>query len=436
MLDIKIIRNNPDLVKNAVEKKKTWADIDRFLKINSRLVELRQELDSLRSIKNKVSKKIPTLSWEEKEKVLIEMKEVSNKTKKLESEQSLLEKEFKEIHKKIPNLISEEVPVWKDEEDNIVIKKVWDLKNYDFEVKDHHDLWESLDLIDKKKASEVTWARFYYLKWDLVLLEYALINFTFSVLTSEEKLRGIIKENNLSVSSKPFVPIIPPLMVNYETMEKMWRLHPMDDRYCHPEDNQVLIGSAEHALGPIHMNETLKEADLPKRYFANTPAFRREAGTYWKDARGIFRVHQFNKIEMESFTVPENWLEEQKFIVAIQEYLVKSLWLPYQLINICTWDMWKPDYRQFDIETYFPWQKAYRETHTSDYMTDFQSYSLNTKIERKDGRKEYVHMNDATAFALWRIMAAIMENNQTSDWFIKVPDVLISFMWGKNFIWK
>ena len=187
-----------------------------------------------------------------------------------------------------------------------------------------------------------------------MLLEYALINFTFSVLTDEKILSEIIKENNLKVSSKPFVPVSPPLMVNYDTMEKMGRLHPMDDRYCHPEDKQVLIGSAEHSLGPIHMNEVLKEADLPKRYFASTPAFRREAGTYGKDTRGIFRVHQFNKIELESFTVAEEGLEEQKLIIAIQEYLVQSLDLPYRLVDICTGDIGKPDFRQFDIETYFP----------------------------------------------------------------------------------
>jgi seryl-tRNA synthetase len=215
-------------------------------------------------------------------------------------------------------------------------------------------------------------------------------------------------------------------------MEKMGRLYPMDDRYCHPEDKQALIWSAEHTLGPIHMWETLKEEDLPIRYFANTPAFRREAGTYWKDSRWIFRVHQFDKIEMESFTISDKWEEEQKFIVCIQKYLVEKLWLPYQLINICSWDIWKPDYRQFDIECYFPWQNSYRETHTSDYMTDFQSYSLWIKVERKNWKKENVHMNDATAFALSRILACIMENYQTKEWNIKIPEILIPYMWGKK----
>jgi seryl-tRNA synthetase len=143
-------------------------------------------------------------------------------------------------------------------------------------------------------------------------------------------------------------------------------------------------------------------------------------------------VHQFDKIEMESFTTSDLWSEEQKFFVAIQEYLVNSLWLPYRVMNICSWDTGKPDYRQFDIECYFPGQKAYRETHTSDYMSDFQAYSLNTKVERINWEKEYVHMNDATAFALWRIMAAIMENYQTIEWRIIIPEVLRPFMWWRE----
>jgi seryl-tRNA synthetase len=360
------------------------------------------------------------------------MKLLWDEIKELESNLSPMEEEFKLLHRGVPNFLHAEIPEWKDDTENVVLRKGWEIKKFDFEVKDHHDIWEQKDFIDKKKAAEVTGARFYYLKWDLVLLQYAIVNFTFSVLTNENILKEIIKENNLKVSSKPFSPIIPPLMVSYSTMEKMWRLHPMDDRYCHSEDKQALIWSAEHTLGPIHMWETLKEEDLPLRYFANTPAFRREAWTYWKDTRGIFRVHQFDKIEMESFTTSDTWEEEQKFIVAIQEYLVKQLGLPYQVMNICTWDIWKPDYRQFDIECYFPWQKAYRETHTSDYMTDFQSYSLNTKIERKDWTKENAHMNDATAFALWRIIAAVMENYQTAEGNVKIPEILVPFMWGKT----
>ena len=432
MLDIKLIRKDPDLVKYSIEKRWMKVDIDRFLFLDKEIVSLKQKIDELRAVKNKVSKEIPLLEKNIRAEKIEEMKSLWDELNQFESKLRIYEEEFDKIHRTIPNLLNPNVPDWKDDTENISLKKVGEIKSYDFEVKDHHDLWEQKDLIDKKKAAEVTWARFYYLKWDLVLLQYAVINFTFWVLTDGKILKKIIDDNNLKVSSKPFKPIIPPLMIGFETMDKMWRLHPMEDRYCHPEDSQALVWSAEHTLWPIHMWETLKEEDLPLRYFANTPAFRREAGTYWKDARWIFRVHQFDKIEMESFTISDDWEEEQKFIVAIQEYLVKSLWLPYQLVDICTWDIGKPDYKQYDIETYFPWQWAYRETHTSDYMTDFQSASLNIRVERSSWKKEFVHMNDATAFALWRILAAIMENYQTKEWNIKIPEVLIPFMWGRK----
>lgn len=432
MLDIKIIRNNPELVKNSIEKRHLKVDLDKFLKIDSRKLELLLKIDELRALKNKVSKEIPTLSENERDKKVKEMKKVSDELKDLEEELKDLEEELKVLHRGIPNFLHKDIPEWKDDSENVVLKKVWELKKFDFVPKDHHDLWIEKDFIDKEKASEVTWARFYYLKWDLVLLQYAVINFTFSVLTNENILKEIIKKNNLKVPSKPFIPIIPPLMVNYKTMEKMWRLHPMEDRYCHPDDSQALIWSAEHTLWPIHMWEILEEKDLPLRYFANTPAFRREAGTYWKDTRWIFRVHQFDKIEMEIFSTSKTWEEEQKFMVAIQSYLTEKLWLPHQIMNICSWDIWKPDYRQFDIETFFPGQNAFRETHTSDYMTNFQSYSLDIKVKLEDGTKEYVHMNDATAFALWRIIAAIMENYQTAEGNIKIPEILVPFMWGKT----
>ena len=432
MLDLKTIRENSDLVKESIKKRKLYFDLDAFLDIDREIIVQMKEIDNFRAYKNSVNKEIHKLWLREKQEKLFEMKNFSKKFSNIEKKIRVMKENFISLHRKIPNLLHPDVPEWKNEKNNIVLKKVWETRKINFKPKDHYDLWEAKDFIDKKRATETSWTRFCYLKWDLVLLQYALINFTFDVLTNENILKNIIKSNKLWVSSKPFTPIIPPLMANYETMDKMWRLHPMDDRYCHPEDKQVLIWSAEHTLGPLHMWETIKEENLPLRYFANTPAFRREAWTYWKDSKWIFRVHQFDKIEMESFTTKESWEEEQKFILAIQEYLIKSLELPYQVIDICSWDIWKPDYRQFDIECFFPWQKKYRETHTSDYMTDFQSSSLNTKVERTSWIKEYVHMNDATAFALWRILACIMENYQNTNGNILIPKVLVPYMWGKE----
>jgi len=215
-------------------------------------------------------------------------------------------------------------------------------------------------------------------------------------------------------------------MIKPDVYTKMARLSPEDktERYYIPSDDIYLVGSAEHTLGPIHIDQIIPEADLPIRYVAFSTAFRREAGSYGKDTRGILRVHQFDKIEMESFSKPEDSVLEQNFFVAIQEYLVKSLEIPYQVVSICTGDMGKPDARQIDIECWIPSQKKYRETHTSDLMTDYQARRLNTKLKRRDGKIEFVHMNDATAFAIGRILVAILENYQQKDGSIKVPKVL------------
>ncbi len=208
----------------------------------------------------------------------------------------------------------------------------------------------------------------------------------------------------------------------------------MEDRFTFPEDKFMMIGSAEHSLGPIHMDETLDAKDLPIRYVANTPAFRREAGTYGKDTKGILRMHQFDKIEMETFCLPEDGLAEQDLIVGIQEYLLQKLELPYEVMAVCTGDMGNLDYRQLDINTYIPSQGKYRETHTSDYMTDYQARRLNIKYKKEDGTRGYVHMNDATAFAMGRILIAIIENNQTVDGKIQIPTALQPYMHGKTII--
>ena len=242
-------------------------------------------------------------------------------------------------------------------------------------------------------------------------------------LTNPATLQKIITDAGLTVSNKPFVPVVPPVFIRPEVMQRMGRLEPREERYHIVSDDLFLVGSAEHTLGPMHMEQTFEEKDLPVRYIGYSTAFRREAGSYGKDTRGIIRVHQFDKLEMETFSLPENSTEEQNFIVAIQEYLVQLLKIPYRVVQICTGDMGKPDSRQMDIEMWMPGENAYRETHTSDLMTDFQSRRLNIKIKRETG-KVFAHMNDATAFAIGRTLVAIMENYQNEDGTITVPEVL------------
>ena len=225
------------------------------------------------------------------------------------------------------------------------------------------------------------------------------------------------------------------MMMKSQVMRRMARLDPIDDRFYFEKDDLVLIGSAEHTLGPMYMDTTVPEAELPIRYFAYTPAFRREAGSYGRDTRGILRQHQFDKIEMECFTKPEDGFAEQDFLVAIQEYLLQQLKLPYQVVAVCTGDMGFPDQRQIDIETWMPGQDSYRETHSADYVGGFQARRLNTKIKRANGEVEPVHMNDATALAMGRTLIAILENNQQEDGTVIVPEVLRAYM-GKDRIEK
>jgi len=357
-----------------------------------------------------------------KAKKVEEGKKLKLQLQKLEPELKKAESKFKKALYQIPNIVASDVPEGKDESENKVLRKWGEPKKFDFKPKDHMELGEALDIIDTETSSKVSGTRFNYLKGDAVKLQFALIQFAFETLTDQKIVKMIAKSVKNS-SDKPFVPVIPPVIAKSEVMKRMDRFDPIEDRYYLEKDNALLIGSAEHTLGPMHMDEVLIEKDLPIRYLGYSTSFRREAGTYGKDTRGILRVHQFDKVEMESFTAPEHGDKEQELMVAIQEYLLQKLEIPYQVVVMCSGDMGKPDYRQIDIECWMPGQGKYRETHTSDYMTDYQARGLNTKVSIK-GKTEFVHMNDATVFAVGRTIIAIMENCQQKDGSIVIPKVL------------
>src|SRR5690606_26180371 len=211
---------------------------------------------------------------------------------------------------------------------------------------------------------------------------------------SEDKLKEIATTAGLEVSPKPFTPVLPPLMIKTESYDAMDRLEPQDDRYKIEGEELWLQGSAEHVLGSMHADEIFDEQDLPVRYLGYATSFRKEAGTYGKDMEGIIRMHQFDKLEMESFTTKENGLNDHLFMVAIQEYLLQQLELPYQVMTKCTADIGKPNARGIDMNTWLPGQGKYRETHTADYMTDYQARRLKTRVRRDDGTIELVHTND------------------------------------------
>lgn len=426
MIDIALLRENPEKVKKAIQTKN--ADIslvDTFARLDSSWREVSMELENLRREQKALSA----------ERKIEEAKANKEKIKEAEAKVSELERERDIVWARIPNLPSEDTPVGPDESGNVVVRKWGEPTKFDFEPKDHMALGEALGIIDTETAAKVTGARFGYLKGAGAMLEYALLQFGLESLQDPDVLRKVADQVEAGYSAKPFVPVVPPVMIRPEVFRRMARLDEAtaDERYYLPADDLYLIGSAEHTLGPIHMDEILPESALPVRYAGFSTAFRREAGSYGKDTRGILRVHQFDKLEMESFTTAENSLKEQEFFVRMQEYLMQQLGLPYQVVLTCTGDQGDPDARHIDIETWMPGQNKYRETHSSDLMTDYQARRMNTKVKRADGKNEFVHTNDATAYAIGRTLIAIVENYQTKEGKIIVPEVLRGWV-GKDII--
>jgi seryl-tRNA synthetase len=428
MLDIHFIRENADLVKEGARKKRVDVDIDRLLSIDEERKRLRQELDEKRAEQNRASAHISLAKEPERTKLIEAMQHLKGGMTEMEEQFKSATDEWTKLMLAVPNLPSPDTPEGPDESGNKVIRQWGSKPSFAFAPKPHWDIGEALGIIDNEKAAEVSGARFTYLKGDLALLQFALLHYTLKVLTNAAELAAIAQAAKLDVDTRPFVPVIPPVLVRTDVMGRMARLHPIEERYVLEKDDLVLVGSAEHALGPLHINEIVEESRLPLRYVGYSPAFRREAGAAGKDTRGILRVHQFDKIELESFTKPEDGYKEQEFFVAIQEHLMQALKLPYQTVIICTGDMGKPDHRQFDIETWMPGQNTYRETHTADYMGGFQARRLNTRMKIASGDTTAVHMNDATAVAMGRTLAAIMENYQQADGTIRVPEVLLPYV--------
>ncbi len=410
MLDIKLIRQNSEAVKKALKKREAEVDIDYLLKLDKKKREKLQLVEDLRAEKNKIS------SQAQKNPQLIEKaKEIKENLKKEETELRGMNMEFEKIFLPLPNIPLDDVPRGKNEKDNIVLRQKGKIPKFNFKLKDHLDLGQELDLIDTGGAAKISGARFGILKNEAVLLELALLNFAFDFL---------LKHN--------FVPVLPPALIKKETMQAMGYVDTAEDleeRYYLEKDGLFLAGTAEQSIGAIHREEMFAEKDLPKRYAAFSPCFREEAGSYGKDTRGIFRVHQFDKLEMFSFAKPEDSREEHNFLLAIAEKLMEELELPYRVMHLCTGEMSHPSASTFDIETWFPCQGKYRETHSISNCTDFQARRLNTKYLNPDNNApEFVHTLNATAFAMGRIIIAIMENYQQKDGKILMPKALKKYL--------
>jgi seryl-tRNA synthetase len=426
MLDIKFIKENKEVVEAACKNKNRDINIDELLSLHEKKKELRTKLDELNQARNTAQQNRD-----------IEL------GSKLKAESESLEAEFKEADKafmalmlKVPNIPSPDTPIGKDDTENKIIRQWGEKPTFSFTPKEHFELGADLDILDIETATEVAGSRFGYLKGDLALLQFALLQFCLETLVNKETLQKIATDAGVTLDVNAFIPVIPPVFVKPAVQNRMARFLTPEEHYMFPEDDLMLVGSAEHALGPMHMDEIFDEKDLPIRYAGYSTAFRREAGSYGKDTKGILRVHQFDKLEAEVFSLPEHSLSEQEFLVAIQEFILRSLKLPYQVVAVCTGDMGFPDYRQIDIETWMPGQDKYRETHSADCIGGFQPRRLGTRVKRSDGRLESVHMNDATVVAVGRTLIAIMENYQQEDGSIIIPEALQKWMFGKTKITK
>lgn len=434
MIDIKLIREQPDVVKAACRNKNASVssqDVDRLIELDNERRELLARIEDMRRERNEVAASIkggrPSDELVERGRQLKE--ELSGQEAALDE----VSGEWLRILKKLPNIPAADVPVGKSEDENVVVKTVGVKPEFEFEPKNHWELAQQHDWIDKERAAKVAGSRFAYLKGDLVRLHFALIQFAMDVLMDEGVLKEIIEENDLKVSAKPFVPVLPPHIVRTEVYEATGRLSKEDTTYKLEGEDAWLEASAEHSLAPMYKDEILAETELPLRFAGYATSYRREAGTYGKDMEGIFRMHQFDKLELESFTTAEQSLDEHLFMIAVQEYLMQRLGLPYQVVMKCTADIGTPNARGVDIDVWLPGQNRYRETHTADLITDYQSRRLQTRVRRDSGEVELVHTNDATGFSQ-RPLIAIIENYQQADGGVRVPEVLRPYLGGRSIL--
>jgi seryl-tRNA synthetase len=408
MLDIKLIRENPEKIKKACENKRVKVDIDKLLKLDEQKRKLIVELENLRAEQNLISKEVSKLKEDERKKAIERAKEKTQGMEKINQELEKIEIEFKPIMLSIPNPALEYVRIGHDEKENKVIKEWGKIPQFKFKPKDHIELGEELDVIDTERAGKVSGSRFSYLKNELAVLEYALVQFVFRTLTK----RG-------------FIAIAPPVMINKESMGAMGYLERGEDEiYKTSQDDLYLVGTSEQSVGPMHSNEIFSEKELPKRYVSFSTCYRREAGSYGKDVKGILRVHQFDKIEMFSFCHPDKSIEEHKFFLSVEEEIVQALKIPYHVLDICTGDLGDPAAAKYDIECWLPSQNQYRETHSTSNCTDFQARRLNIRFRNNQKKLEFIHTLNGTAFAIGRILIMIMENYQQADGSIKIPKVL------------
>ncbi|NCU29848.1 serine--tRNA ligase [Candidatus Saccharibacteria bacterium] len=436
MLDIRFIRENPEKVQqNAINKGYGKLSVKELLDLDTKRRELQAKVDGLREERNQNVAKLKESGGRPDQITIDTGKRIKTELSTLESDLSQVESRFLESLRLFPNMALDTVPVGRTEEENVEVYRVGEVPSFDWTPKNHAELAEAKGWLDSERAVKVAGSRFLYVKGDLARLEFALWQYGIDTLTDENLVKEIIEKAELSgkISSKPFTFVLPPAVAKTAVFEATGRLNKLEQTYKIEDEDLWLNASAEHTLSPMYLDEIIPESELPIRLVGYTTAFRREAGTYGKDTEGMFRLHQFNKLEMESFTDAETSLDEHLFMVAIQEYLMQSLGLPYRVLEKCTADIGRPNAKGVDIEVWLPSQERYRETHTADYITDYQTRAMKTRVRQADGVVALAHTNDATAFSE-RPLIGIIENFQTADGDVIVPEVLRKYIGGRKVI--
>lgn len=421
MLDIKLIREKPELVRKNFERRGNPDYIqmlDMLLEYDRKWRQKLTELNELRRERNQVTAEIAAVKKKEGDvsAIVARAKAIDGRITELERQVSDYREKVSQYIKSLPNLLHESVPVGKDELDNVAVRTWGTIPNFSFPIKDHIDLGLSLDIMDVERAGKIAGARFFYLKGEGVLLDMALMNFA---------LEEMVK--------KGYTPIEPPFLMRRKPYEGVIALSDFEDNLYKIEGEDLyLIATSEHPMAAMFMDEVLKAEHLPIKFVGISTNFRKEAGAHGKDTRGIFRTHQFNKIEQFIFCEPEESWDLHEELIRNTEELVQKLGLPYRVVNICTGEIGTVAAKKYDIEVWMPVQKAYREIVSCSNCTDYQARRLNIKYREREGEppKGFVHTLNSTALATGRTMVAILENYQQEDGSVIVPEVLRKYMGG------
>jgi seryl-tRNA synthetase len=412
MLDIKLIREDPEPFRLALARRGLAERVDELLAADERRRELTQRVEALRAEQNRASKAIGRASGDEKQALIAEVAKVSAELKELEPELAEAETALTLVLASTPNLPHPSAPDGFTDEDAVELRRLGDPPHFDFEPKDHAELGAALGMLDVERGARTSGSRFVYLLGDLVFVQFALMRNAMDVLVE----RG-------------FTPSIPPVLVREEAMFASAFL-PTDEVniYRTDADQLYLVGTSEVSLAALHMEEILDEGSLPLRYAGYSTCFRREAGSYGKDLGGMFRVHQFDKVEMFSFATPESSWDEHEFLVSIEEEIIGGLGIPYRIVNIAAGDLGGAAAKKYDLEAWLPGQGRYRELTSCSNYTDYGARRAQTRVRRPDGSVDTLHTLNGTATAIGRTLIAILENNQQADGSVVIPERLWQFL--------